>query len=823
MPNVRKPVGRTFIWLGVGVLLFVLLIHLVAVQVLRSQLEAFLHPQEGQGTYLGDVHLNLFSGLLSIEGVEVRDDQRILLQASELLVDIDPLALFSKRLHVQQVALVGGRLRVDRHKDGSLHALVPLVPNGPAASEEVSESPFGVTSEQISVSRFTIDYVDALAKGPESLRIERLDVKGPLQIEKPELAFALEAGWQATQLKTQGTAELADSPSVSADLLLQRLPLHKALALARVEPVAQVGVSAKLNIRLAGQQLASNGDLQLDGIAWSQGIQQLAVGQLNAQRLKLQLPLDSPDQLQVQGADLNAQAIQFDQGDTLVNLPSARAKGEWRVDLATKTFNLADLELSIQGVSASLGQQHLEVANTAVKLQADQASFSEPKISGALQLSGLQARMPQLPEDALAIDAIDLAHWELDGEHVKLGKLQAEKLGMRQFPLSINHLMLSEASIKGPAIALGQVIVTDLRAKSGRDANGRLLLPVMQAAMAGRKASVESAAASDPVNISLAGVQVTGDSRIHFRDESIKPAIDRDIRIKQFELGAMDSGAAGNDTAVKVALAPDEYTELKINGQLRPFSDDVYLNLDGQLSGLELALLNGLVRDDLGHRFLNGHLEDTFDLHIEKRHLKMENQLALQDLDVEAIEGKDGPPLSTAIALLEDTNGRIELGVPVEGDLDNPDFKVLGALNPIIAKAVAGAAALAIQPFGSVALVGSLLAGQAMKVSFEPAVFDPMTAELKNADMLKKLTGILKEKPKLKLRLCGIAVQVDRTRNKKGEFVETKEQLLALAEQRVKRVREVMLGAGASEKQLRGCRPILEEKPETRPRVDIRL
>ena len=98
---------------------------------------------------------------------------------------------------------------------------------------------------------------------------------------------------------------------------------------------------------------------------------------------------------------------------------------------------------------------------------------------------------------------------------------------------------------------------------------------------------------------------------------------------------------------------------------------------------------SGLIANDLGHRFLKGQLDDDFTIHIEQDRMDMSNALALADVNAEEIAGKEGPPLATAIALLEDRDGNIKLEVPVKGDLNDPNFNVLGALNPIITKAVA--------------------------------------------------------------------------------------------------------------------------------------
>jgi hypothetical protein len=203
----------------------------------------------------------------------------------------------------------------------------------------------------------------------------------------------------------------------------------------------------------------------------------------------------------------------------------------------------------------------------------------------------------------------------------------------------------------------------------------------------------------------------------------------------------------------------------------------------------------------------------------------MKNFIELHGAEVEALEGKDGPPLGTAIALLEDRDGYVKIDVPVQGKLDDPNFRVLAALNPVIMKAVAGTAALAIQPLGSVLLVGSLLADQALKVTFNPALFDPKSTELNPAaeKYLTELAVKLSEKPKLALRVCGVAVEAEREKDKKGAYLDKPEDLLEMAQQRSQAVRQFMLAGGVGKKQLRSCRPSLDPKPEAKPRVDIRL
>jgi hypothetical protein len=296
-------------------------------------------------------------------------------------------------------------------------------------------------------------------------------------------------------------------------------------------------------------------------------------------------------------------------------------------------------------------------------------------------------------------------------------------------------------------------------------------------------------------------------------------------QIEKARVGSLDSEQPNVDTPFELLLRPDRYAEFQIEGVVKPLADQLFLDAEGHLYGFGLTSVNGLIANDLGHRFLEGQIDNDFSIKIASDHLDMGNQLSLATLDVEELPDKQGPPLGTAIALLEDRDSNIKLEVPVSGDLTDPDFKVLGALNPIIMKAVAGAAALAIQPLGSVLLVGGVLANQALKVTFDPAVFDAGDLQLNASarDYLDQLSGKLKEKPKLGVRVCGIYAAIERQRNKKGEYTDRPEDLLILAQQRADAVREYLKDRGVGPKQLRNCRPALDPEVDGLPRVDIRF
>ena len=57
-----------------------------------------------------------------------------------------------------------------------------------------------------------------------------------------------------------------------------------------------------------------------------------------------------------------------------------------------------------------------------------------------------------------------------------------------------------------------------------------------------------------------------------------------------------------------------------------------------------------------------------------------DNSIVIKKIKLgDVIDGESSLPLGLAVALLEDAEGVIDIDMPVEGDMNNPDFKY-GAL-----------------------------------------------------------------------------------------------------------------------------------------------
>ena len=504
---------------------------------------------------------------------------------------------------------------------------------------------------------------------------------------------------------------------------------------------------------------------------------------------------------------------------TMYQLEAGKRQLSGRLSLAGSQLQPGATSVAWSSFAAGLNG-HVGKAGVDIRtdLEIGDSRVSDPALPhGPLQLARLQAEDLALGE-AVQFATLRLGDIQIPGQPSETG-------------LEIAELQFLKGRYSAQdGLSLDEILIDGLQTALIRDKSGRWQYPLAPAAdeSAEAPATAQDAAATDtgkPLAWRIGGVQISGDSHVTVTDRLNPDSTSPRIAIETLRVGELRSSAPDADTPIKILLRPDEYSEFEIDGEVRPLADPLYLQAEGRLHGIGLSSFNGFIANDLGHRFLGGQLDNDYRISIENNHLEMTNTLALAQVEAEAIPDKEGPPLGTAIALLEDRDGNIKLDVPVSGDLDDPQFRVLGALNPIIMKAVAGTAALAIQPLGSVLLVGSLVADQALKVTFEPAVFEPGSSDLnaKSRDYLAQLGAKLKEKPKLGLRFCGVATEAERKKDKKGAYLDTEADMLALAQQRAEAVKTYLAGQDVGEKQLRLCRPELETQAEARPRVEIKL
>lgn len=258
--------------------------------------------------------------------------------------------------------------------------------------------------------------------------------------------------------------------------------------------------------------------------------------------------------------------------------------------------------------------------------------------------------------------------------------------------------------------------------------------------------------AGKPLPIRIGGIAIK-DGSANFADFSLTPNFATAIQQLNGQIGTLDNQSpktAGVDIKGKV----DKYAPVSIKGQLTPFDPMNSLDIATSFKNVELTTLTPYSGKFAGYRIRKGRLNLDLHYRIEKGQLNAENKLLLEDLQLgEQVDSKDAVdlPIRLAVALLKDTQGNIDIQLPVQGNLNNPEFIVM----PIVWQTLRNLVLRAAQaPFKFIAgLVGG---GDAdlSQVQFA-AGSDELDGTAQKT--LDTLAAALKERPVLRLEVEGMS------------------------------------------------------------------
>lgn len=215
-------------------------------------------------------------------------------------------------------------------------------------------------------------------------------------------------------------------------------------------------------------------------------------------------------------------------------------------------------------------------------------------------------------------------------------------------------------------------------------------------------------------------------------------------------------GAVGQ---VELDGAVDEYGMARAVGSVELGNPTNGLDLRVQFRNVEMTNLTPYTAHFAGRKIDSGKLSLDLQYKIVKRQLTGDNQVIMDKLTLgERIESPTATnlPLDLAIAILQDSDGRIDLGLPVAGSLDDPQFSygsiVWKAITNVLTKIVTA-------PFRA---LGALFGGGGEKI--ENIVFEAGAAQLTPPEREKvaKLAEAMGKRPGLVLSVGGVHVDADR-------------------------------------------------------------
>jgi hypothetical protein len=437
------------------------------------------------------------------------------------------------------------------------------------------------------------------------------------------------------------------------------------------------------------------------------------------------------------------------------------------------TLSVPDLDLTLKNIDSSLtAPVSLDIAATLDRGgRIRTAGTVVPDTltgSGTFDLAGVDVRSASMyiPETVrLSLRSGTLqgkGTWDLGSENefalragadISLAGFAAGENGRPDRLLGLGNLTLNRIDFRlsGPSLSIGTISMEEPYADLVVDETGTLNLVRILGGSNRESAPSASDTNKEHAPFALTVNRVTVDrGLVKFRDETFAPAMATSLHDITGDVSTLTLGSP-EPAEVTLKAGIDGRAPLIIEGRAAPFAEQLHTDLTMTLSDLDMVTLSPYLRKYLAYPVSKGQLSWESSFLTRENRLTGSNRFRFKRFVLgDKVDSPDAPnvPVKLALSLLQDGEGNMELDVPVEGNLDDPGFRIGG----VIIQAVIGVFRnILTAPFS---IIGSMFGG-GEDVSTVP--FEPGRADLGEIAR-QKLTTVakaLKERPGLRIDLTG--------------------------------------------------------------------
>jgi len=672
--------------------------------------------------------------------------------------------------------------------------------------------------------------LDRLNLAQESMHLDygQLQWNGTVRLSMPDkdADIGLTAGGTIT-----GNGLVLEMPDAGVNLQQGRLEWQGELFHSGSDEKQRVEITGTISSDTLAMQMPQEGfDLQQGELAWDgeialaaaeESIEVTTKGTLTSDRFALQMPQD--------GVDLR------------------QGRLAWEGDAGYATGETGDLQVT---GNLKLENLLLDSARGSIHLaRLGQLDFDNIRMQGTQNIT-----LDKLTVNGVTIAGAMAASDAAEPQEAAPPLLQAASIQVNQVQFSA-----------GNRLTIDSIESRDTRYQATRNPDGQWRITLIMDALpftGGAKTSeipaVKSPAEETPGSVRIGSINITGDSGLMLEDYDVNPPFKMRLNLKEVVTRDIDTAKPDQDSRISIKANIARHDRIEIQGTVQPFASPVKLDLQGLVEGLELPPLSPYTIASIGHRLDSGQLDADTSLRIDNGKLDGSNRLTMRGLKITPVKGNElekmqsqlAVPLDSALGMLRDKHNTIRLELPISGDLDNPDFDISDAINQAVATATRKGAmtylTLALQPYGTLITIAQIAGDMASKVRLDPVVFTPASTAIEYArfEYLDKVAGILKERPEVNIKLCGVAVEADRVafqeqastaaggdgKEKQAEAAPepapalaiSDDRLIALADQRDAAVKEYLIAThGVNAGRLVACQPQIDADTAAEPRVDL--
>ncbi len=641
----------------------------------------------------------------------------------------------SKEIKVNEFNIDGFSLSVNRDKNGVLNWLTYFPPSEPEEhkSEKEDKSPWKVSIARADIQTDKLEYEENYTKAPFSAGVEHLhfgmqDVRidgDKVRIDHfdtnlsdfslKDLALAEE--WMRFRSFSVG-GELHKSEKTDLDIeqiSVDRLDLHALMDKAGVLNFSRLLPKSKVTEETAPQS-------EPPAVEWK-----VKRFRLSDSKLDFHDKFNAVDGL-----------IQLDKINLVLDDLSS-TKGSW----AKSSLSLRMNKTGLMHVNSKIRQTPLQVNSDFTLKGLELVSF-QPYVekhvnmdikSGSVDLD-FKAELNEASSKLFANTRIS----DLNLLERREGKsfFAFKKLAIKNIDLSMNpdRMKIAEVNIHEPYA----------RVKIDTDKSSNLdSLTVSDPGSAKKESSSEK-----PFAVFVSKVNFK-DGKGEFSDLSLPLPFKTDIHDLNGNLLGLGTLKDIN-TVVDIDGVVDEYGLAKIKGGFLSADPKVFTDIKLKFQNIDMTNLSPYTGKFIGYELKEGKMNVELAYKIDRSEMQGGNRVVLKRLTLgEEVESEDAisAPVGLAIALLKDSDGVIDLDVPVTGNVDEPEFAIGHVVWTAFKNLIVG---VATAPFKFLGDMLGVSAEELENIAFEPGRSKLMPPEREKLD---KLSKALSSKKMLILKVAG--------------------------------------------------------------------
>jgi hypothetical protein len=691
---------RKLIYWVVGFILFYTLVgFFVLPPIIRSVAAKKLSEQLGREVTIRQVKLNPFTFSATIRGLLIKErNGDPFVSWDEVYANFQPTSIFQHAWVLKEVSTSNPYVQVLINRDGTFNfsdILAKFSTNAPATA------PRGPPKQR-------------------AVRIDTINLGGATLLLKRETPMATTNGIPTVQQKPAETTNTQE-----AILLLLKSVTNGFAILSQITN----SFAACIN-----NLSVSNCSLRLEDLA-------------NPRPARLTL-----DQISVYGTNLSnvpltnfaaAASLRWNTNGTLhTEINGSLGESAVNVHLAFANIDLhpldpyLDSKLSVFVIGSKLGM------DGRIQLQSTNGALPEVTFSGDTWLNDFNTVDAVLSEDLLKWSSVHISgiNAGLNPPQVTINQLAVSDAYARLIIETNRTINLLAALHISPTNATTEVAA----GKSNTSQKAKKLL-------AGERVISTNALAELPLKKFSVGTIVITNTSANFTDRSLTPNVNMAIQ----QISGTVSGISAEELQhadVNLHAKVDNVGPVDITGTINPFSKDQTNEIKIAVNSVDLTPLSPYSGKYAGYRIAKGKVSVALAYHLHGRDLKSENVITVDQFTFgEKVNSPDATklPVRLGVAVLKDRNGKIILDVPIEGSLEDPQFR----LHKVIVRAIWNIVEKAItSPF---AVLGAMFGGKGEEIRYED--FPPGTSELTAAskEKLDVINKALYERPGLKLEISG--------------------------------------------------------------------